>query len=65
MNDLLILLARMLITVAKRLGAGSTNAISANSLLLKQQLPIMNRDGQADVVIKPSTRLNIRCKPKQ
>ena len=43
MKDLLILLAHLLTTVAKLLGPGGAKAIVADSLLMKQQLLIMNR----------------------
>jgi glutamyl-tRNA reductase len=43
MKDLLILLAHLLTTIAKLLGPGGVKTIVADSLLMKQQLLIMNR----------------------
>ena len=43
MKDLLILLAHLLTTVAKLLGPGGARAVIADSLLMKQQLLVINR----------------------
>jgi hypothetical protein len=43
MKDLLVLLAHLLTTIAKLLGPGGARAIVADSLLMKQQLLIVNR----------------------
>jgi hypothetical protein len=43
MKDLLILLAHLFTTVAKLLGPGSARAVVAESLLMKQQLLVINR----------------------
>ena len=43
MKDLLILLTHLLTTIAKLLGHGGAKTIVADSLLMKQQLLIMNR----------------------
>ena len=43
MKDLLILLVHLLTTIAKLFGPGGAKAIVADSLLMKQQLLIMNR----------------------
>jgi hypothetical protein len=43
MKDLLILLAHLLTTIAKLLGPGGAKTIVADSLLMKQQLLIVNR----------------------
>jgi transposase InsO family protein len=43
MKDLLALLAHLLTTVAKLLGPGGTRAVLADSLLMKQQLLVLNR----------------------
>jgi hypothetical protein len=43
MKDLLVLLAHLLTTLAKLLGLGGAKAIVADSLLMKQQLLIINR----------------------
>lgn len=46
MKDLLILLAHLLTTIAKLLGPGGTRAIVADSLLMKQQLLVINHSRQ-------------------
>ena len=46
MKDLLILLAHLLTTIAKLLGPGGAKTIVADSLLMKQQLLIVNRGRQ-------------------
>jgi hypothetical protein len=43
MRDLLVLLAHLLTTIAKLLGTGGTRAVVADSLLMKQQLLVINR----------------------
>ena len=43
MKDLLLILAHLLTTLAKLLGPGGAKAIIANSLLMKQQLIVINR----------------------
>jgi hypothetical protein len=43
MKDLLILLAHLLITVAKLLGPGGARSVVADSLLMKQQLLVLHR----------------------
>ncbi|MEN8131081.1 MAG: integrase core domain-containing protein [Pseudomonadota bacterium] len=43
MKGLLILLAHLLTTIAKLLGPGGTKAVVADSLLMKQQLLVINR----------------------
>jgi putative transposase len=43
MKDLLVLLAHLLTTIAKLLGPGGARAIVADSLLMKQQLLVINR----------------------
>jgi transposase InsO family protein len=43
MKDLLVLLAHLLTTIAKVLGPGGARAIVADSLLMKQQLLVINR----------------------
>ena len=43
MKDLLILLVHLLTTVAKLLGPGGMRAVVADSLLMKQQLLVINR----------------------
>jgi len=46
MKDLLRLLAHLLTTLAKLLGPGGARSIVADSLLMKQQLLIINRSRQ-------------------
>jgi putative transposase len=46
MKDLLILLAQLLTTIAKLLGPGGARVVVADSLLMKQQLLIINRSRQ-------------------
>ena len=43
MKDMLILLAHLLTTIAKLLGPGGASAVVADSLLMKQQLLVINR----------------------
>ena len=43
MKDVLVLLAHLLTTIAKLLGPGGTKAVVADSLLMKQQLLVINR----------------------
>ena len=43
MKDLLILITHLLATIAKLLGPGDARAVVADSLLMKQQLLIINR----------------------
>ena len=46
MKDLLVLLLHLLTTIAKLLDPGGAKAIVADSLLMKQQLLIINRSRQ-------------------
>ena len=43
MTDRLVLVAHLLITVAKLLGPGGARAVVADSLLMKQQLLVISR----------------------
>ena len=43
MKELLVLLAHLLTTIAKLLGPGGVRAVIADSLLMKQQLLVINR----------------------
>ena len=43
MKDLLALLLHLLTTIAKLLGPGGAKAVVTDSLLMKQQLPVINR----------------------
>jgi len=46
MKDLLLIIAHLLTTLARLLGPGGAKAIVADSLLMKQQLLIVNRSRQ-------------------
>ena len=46
MKDILILLVHLLTTVAKLMGPGGARAVIADSLLMKQQLLVINRSRQ-------------------
>ena len=46
MKELLVLLVHLLTTIAKLLGPGGAKAIVADSLLMKQQLLVINRSRQ-------------------
>jgi hypothetical protein len=43
MKDLLMLLAHLLTTLAKLMGPGGARAVVTDSLLMKQQLLVINR----------------------
>jgi len=43
MKDLLVLLAHLLTTIAKLLGPGGARTVVADSLIMKQQLLVLNR----------------------
>ena len=43
MNDLLVLLAHLLTTIAKLLGRGGARAVVADSLIMKQQLLVIKQ----------------------
>jgi len=57
MKDLLILLAHLLTTIAKLLVPGGAKAIVADSLLMKQQLLIVNRSRQRAPNLTPADRM--------
>jgi putative transposase len=57
MKALLLLLAHLLTTIAKLLGAGGAKAIVADSLLMKQQLLIVNRSRQRAPNLTPVDRM--------
>ena len=46
MKDLIVLLIHLLTTLAKLMGPGGVKAVVADSLLLKQQLVVINRSRQ-------------------
>jgi len=57
MKDLLLLLAHLLVTLAKLLGPGGAKAIVADSLLMKQQLLIVNRSRRRAPNLTPVDRM--------
>jgi putative transposase len=57
MKDLLLMLAHLLTTLAKLLGPGGAKAIVADSLLMKQQLLIINRSRQRAPNLTPIDRI--------
>ena len=57
MKDLLLLLAHLLATLAKLLGPGGAKAIVADSLLMKQQLLIVNRSRRRAPNLMPMDRI--------
>ena len=46
MKDLIVLLIHLMATLAKLMGPGGVKAVVADSLLLKQQLLVLNRSRQ-------------------
>ena len=57
MKNLLLMLAHLLSTIAKLLGPGGAKAIVADSLLMKQQLLIINRSRQRAPNLMPIDRI--------
>ena len=57
MKDLLLLFAHLLTTLAKLLGPGGARSIVADSLLMKQQLLIINRSRRRAPNLTPSDRM--------
>ncbi|NNJ97303.1 MAG: hypothetical protein HKP12_09100 [Gammaproteobacteria bacterium] len=57
MKNLLLLLAHLLTTLAKLLGPGGARAIVADSLLMKQQLLIINRSRHRAPNLTPIDRI--------
>ncbi|MEA2080594.1 MAG: hypothetical protein U9P00_12180 [Pseudomonadota bacterium] len=57
MKDLLLMLAHLLATLAKLLGPGGAKAIVADSLLMKQQLLIINRSRRRAPNLTPIDRI--------
>ena len=56
MMDLLILIAHLLTTIARFLGPGGAKSVVADSLLMKQQLLIMDRSRQCAPNLSPMDR---------
>jgi putative transposase len=62
MHDLAVLILHLLATVARLAGPGGARAGVAESVLVKQQLLILNRSRRltrAAIVLKPSTLLRL------
>jgi putative transposase len=57
MKDMLLMLAHLLTTLAKLLGPGGARAIVADSLLMKQQLLIINRSRRRAPNLTPIDRM--------
>ena len=57
MRDLLILLVHLIATLARLLGPGGLRSVVAESLLVKQQLLILNRSRQRAPNLRPSDRV--------
>ena len=57
MKNLLVLLAHLLTTLARLLGPGGAEAIVADSLLMKQQLFIINRSRRRAPNLTPIDRV--------
>ena len=57
MRDLLLMLAHLLATLARLLGPGGAKAIVADSLLMKQQLLIINRSRRRAPNLTPIDRM--------
>jgi putative transposase len=57
MKDLLVLLAHLLTTIAKLLGPGGARTVVADSLLMKQQLIVINRSRQRAPNLTPADRM--------
>ena len=63
MKDLLILLAHLLTTIAELLGPGGVRTIVADSLLMKQQLLIVNRSRRRAVLPENPYHTLSCCQP--
>ena len=59
MKDLLLLLAHLLSTIAKLLGPGGAKTVVAQSLLMKQQLLIVNRSRRRAPRLSPFDRFQL------
>jgi len=46
MTDLIVLLIRLMATLAKLMGHGGAKAVVTDGLLMKQQRPVINRSRQ-------------------
>ena len=57
MRDLLILLVHLIATLARLLGPGGLRSVVAESLLVKQQLLILNRSRHRAPNLRPSDRI--------
>ena len=57
MRDLVILFVHIIATFARLLGPGGIRAVVAESVLIKQQLLILNRSRHRSPSLRPSDRL--------
>jgi hypothetical protein len=63
MRDLGILFIHLLTTVVKLIGPGGSRAVIAESLLVKQQLVILNRGRERAANLRPMDRVVPVCVP--
>jgi putative transposase len=63
MHDLVILLVHIIATLARLLGPGGTRSVVAESVLLKQQLLILNRSRQRSPNLRPMAWQGILPEP--
>ena len=61
MHDLVILLVHIITTLARLLGPGGTRSVVAESVLLKQQLLILNRSRHRSPNLRVSDRVVAGC----
>jgi hypothetical protein len=57
MRDLILLFIHLIATIARLLGPGGLRSVVAESLLVKQQLLILNRSRQRSPNLRSSDRL--------
>ena len=57
MRDLIVLLVHMIAILARRMGPGGARSVIAESLLVKQQLLILNRSRQRAPHLRASDRI--------
>ena len=53
MHDLIILLVHLIATLARLMGPGGARSVIAESLLVKQQLLILNRSRKVRLIGRP------------
>ena len=57
MRDLVVLLPRLLVTVARLAGPGGARSVVAESVLVKHQLLVLNRSRKRSPNLRPSDRM--------